>query len=131
MSHCTAHFICILSGGVFDGATDMADTAARIKRVALQLDESGRIMDKTKQFESCLKEVCGPKGSWIVIGGTFNYWDHEEVSKFAAALSVEFSTDVMLHSLDMERNIPNLSIFCRGEKMRVGKTDIGDIIRRV
>lgn len=127
MSYCTQHMISIRLGGVFEFGTDMDDVRKTISGMVQMMDLQLKLGD------ACVSgELRGPKGTCVVIAGVFNYWDHQDASVFAAALSLTFATEVMVMSHDLENDSVQCNVFLGGKPMlEMNENPIGRMLRRI
>lgn len=120
MGYYVSHMIGIRLGGVFGGTADMDDLKSRVAKVVVEMklgdDPSPDIADDPSHCMS--QELVAHKGSYAVIAGVFNYWSHDSASAFAARLSKEFGTEVMLMSWDEEKDTVECDVFLDGKSLR-------------
>ena len=127
MGYYVHNIFSIRTGGVFSGETDMEDLKKRVDEAA---KESGTDYPMTKYSMS--KELCGGKGSCVVIAGIFNYWTYQTSSKFAKKLSEIFQTEVIHTCHDEEIDSLNCQIWLAGKELSdVNESPIGRAVRRV
>ena len=135
MGYYISTMIGIRTGGVFSAGVDVDDMNARIKKI---LDDNrdehkssfGLFIDDMKFCTS--RELVATKGGYVVISGVFNYWHYNDSSEFAAALSKEFQTEVMIMSWDEEVNTIRCNIFLAGKQLfEVNENPIGQVMRRI
>jgi len=136
MGYYISHMIGIRTGGVFSGATDIENTKTRIKKIVLEMRETGGRPDlggKDGDPSHCMSaELTAHKGSYVVIAGVFNYWDFETASIFVKRLSEEFGTEIMHMAWDEERNSVQCQIWLDGKPLfETSENPIGQILRRV
>lgn len=133
MGYYVSHMFGIRTGGVFGGATDMADLRARVSRIATEMKDTEDATNIYAPDPHCIsQELEAHKGAYVVIAGVFNYWMPERAQKFAARLSQEFGTEVMHMAWDEERNDVRCQIFLDGKPLfDVSENPIGQILRRV
>jgi len=133
MAYCVDNMIGIRLSGVFGGKTDMGDLKARIARIVVEMNDGDTPPDIEEDPSHCLSgELVAHKGSYAVIAGVFNYWIYDHVAKFAARLSDEFGTEVMLMSWDEECNEVQCNVFLAGKPLfEVAENPIGRKLRRV
>jgi diphthamide synthase (EF-2-diphthine--ammonia ligase) len=128
MSYCISHMIGIRTGGVFSGEVDVEDMKSRITKIISKMKEEE--IDPEIDLSFCLsKELTGPKGSYVVIAGVFNFWNFKDASEFVKRLSEEFGVEVIHICWDEEQDTVQCQI-CLAAKS-LFKLAIGRILRRV
>jgi hypothetical protein len=132
MGYYISNMIGIRLGGVFSGETDMQDVKLRIGKIISSMKDNDP-PDIDDDPSHCMShELTAHKGSYTVIAGVFNYWNYKSVSKFAAKLSEEFGTNVMVMSWDEERDEVQCNVFLAGKPIfEINENPIGNILRRV
>ena len=136
MGYYISHMIGIRTEGVFSGKTNVDDMKVRIKKIILEMrktDEDPDLGDKNGDPSHCMSlELEAHKGSYVIIGGVFNYWSFAQASEFVKRLSVEFGTNVMHMAWDEERDEVRCQVWLDGHPlMEVNENPIGSILRRV
>ena len=133
MSYCISNMIGIRLGGVFSGNTDMDDLKSRVVKIITKMKAGNNAPDIADDPSHCMsQELVAHKGSYAVIAGVFNYWQYECVAPFAAALSKEFNTEVMLMSWDEEQDMVQCNVFMDGVSLfEVAENPIGRVLRRI
>ena len=144
MGYYVSTMIGIRLGGVFSNKTDMDDLKNRIAKIIREMDAEAEaapygpvaspdLGDKNGDPSHCLsRELTAHKGSYAVIAGVFNYWSHNKSFPFAAQLSKEFGTEVMIMAWDEEINEVQCQIFLDGKPLfEVLENPIGQILRRI
>lgn len=133
MGYYISNMIGIRLGGVFSGKTDMQDTKDRVAKIIAEMKDGDTPPDIADDPSHCMSgELTAHKGSYTVIAGVFNYWGYDSASKFAARLSEEFCTNVMLMSWDEERDEVQCNVFLAVKPIfEINENPIGNILRRV
>lgn len=133
MGYYISNMIGIRLSGVFGGKTDMDDLKSRVAKIVAEMKAGDNPPDIGDDPSHCMsQELEAHKGSYAVIAGVFNYWNYESVSAFAARLSKEFGTEVMLMSWDEERDAVQCNVFLDGVPLfEVAENPIGRTLRRV
>jgi len=136
MAYCVSNMIGIRAGGVFSGEIDIDDIKKRIQKVILKTRDEGNpinIGQENGDPSYCMsQELSGAKGSYVVLAGAFNYLTFDRIAPFAAKLSKEFMTEVMLMSWDEEVNHVQCQMFLGGQALFEEKEDpVGKILRRI
>ncbi|KKN79636.1 hypothetical protein LCGC14_0338400 [marine sediment metagenome] len=132
MGYYVSHLIGIRTGGVFSGGADVEDVRARIRKVSIETGNAAEQIFEEDRIGWSTKELDGPKGSYFVLAGVFNYWTWGEASKFSRALSKEFQSEVMHMCWDEQRNEVNCQIFLAGESLfDVDEHPLSQILRRI
>ena len=133
MGYYVSNMIGIRLGGVFGGKMDMDDLKSRVAKIVVEMKEGDNPPDIGDDPSHCMsQELEAHKGSYAVIAGVFNYWVYESASAFAARLSKEFGTEVMLMSWDEERDTVQCNVFRDGSQLcDVAENPIGRVLRRV
>jgi len=133
MGYYVSNMIGIRLGGVFSGNTDMDKLSSRILEIAKDYDAQVYPPLEGQPLPSCMsRELVARKGGMAVIAGVFNYWTFDIVQPFAAKLSEEFGTEVLLMSFDEEQDEARCQVYLGGKPlMEVGESTLGRIIRRV
>lgn len=126
----------IRTGGLLSGKIDMDDMKKRIAKIVMDAKDTEYAYDlggEDGDISHCMsQELEAHKGSMVVIGGIFNYWKFDMSSKFAAALSKEFGTEVMHMCWDMERDTVQCQVWLGGTPLyEVSENPIGKILRHV
>jgi len=139
MSYCISNILGIRVGGVFSGDVVISDIKERIKKIVLSLRSTENhpdLGDKDGDVSHCMSDkLTAHKGSYVVIAGVFNYWNWDQVSVFAKAISKEFGTEVMLMSWDEEQGAINSEVFFGEEALSEAKEgsleySLDEILRR-
>ena len=140
MGYYVSNLIGIRIGGVFGGKTDIEDVKKRIAKIVLEMrgtDFDPDLGDEKGDISHCLsKELEAHKGTYLVIGGVFNYWTWNKSQEFSKRLSKEFGTEVMHACWNEETNDKNFEIFLDGKLLdevneKICNLPLGSIIRRV
>lgn len=133
MGYYISNIIGIRLGGVFGGKTDMDDLKSRVAKIVVEMKEGDDPPDMGDDPSHCMsQELEAHKGSYAVIAGVFNYWGYESASAFAARLSKEFGTEVMLMSWDEERDTVQCNVFLDESPLfEVAETRLERCLRRM
>lgn len=133
MSHCVSNIIAIRMGGVFSGPLNMDVVKEKIVGVIEGMGNEKMGMYAASNILACMsQELVGPKGSYVVIAGVFNYWFFYQSSEFSKTLSAEFDTEVVHTYWDEEDDTVQCQIFLRGCPMlETSENPIGRILRRI
>lgn len=133
MGNYISNMIGIRLGGVYGGKTDMDNLKSRVAKIVAEMKAGDNPPDIGDDPGHCMsQELEAHKGSYAVIAGVFNYWSYESVSVFAARLSKEFGTEVMLMSWDEERDAVQCNVFIDGVPLlEVAEPLIGRKLRLV
>lgn len=133
MGYYVSNMIGIRLGGIFSGKTDMEDLKTRIGKIVTEMKDGDSPPDIAEDPSRCLsQELEAHKGSYAVLAGVFNYWRYESAAKFAARLSQEFGTEVMLMSWDEQQDEVQCNVFLNGLVLfEVEENPIGRVLRRV
>lgn len=131
-----SHMIGIRTGGVFSGDVDWEDIRARIAKIVLEMrptDDNPDLGDKQGDPRHCLsKELVAHKGSYVILGGVFNYWNWERATVFSKRLSKEFGTEVMHMCWAEDHDEVQCNVFLDGRELfEVSENPIGKVLRRV
>lgn len=132
MGYYVSNMIGIRTGGIFSGETDIEDMKTRIRAIITQMHETDNPPDIRDNLSCMSSELNAHKGSYVVIAGVFNYWRFDEASVFAAKLSEEFGTEVMIMSWDMESDQVDSQIYLDGKPLfEVDENSISRKLRRI
>lgn len=133
MGYYISNMIGVRLSGVFGGKTDMDNLKTRVVKIIAEMKAGDNAPDIKDDPSHCMsQELEAHKGSYMVIAGVFNHWGYERAAPFAAALSKEFGTEVMLMSWDEEQSTVQCNIFLGGVPLfEVAENPIGRVLRRV
>lgn len=95
MGHWVSNMIGIRTGGVFSADLTEEEHKKLVDEIRATFDEMEKddayvpsyVEEDMLYKYSITKEVCGGKGSYVLIGGIFNFWSWPAVSDFATRLS--------------------------------------------
>jgi hypothetical protein len=140
MGYYVSNLIGIRTGGVFADAVNQDDLRQRIEQVRedfkvqhpnLIRPPSG-VSSSAPEAGALSHEINGEKGSYVIIGGVFNYWSYASSSVFAQDLSREFQTEVMHMCWDEEAGSVQCQIWLAGKPLfETNEDPLGKILRRV
>lgn len=132
MGYYVSNMIGIRLGGVFSGDADMDDLATRVLKLATEHEADVFPRDDGSLPHCLSRELVARKGGMAVIAGVFNHWTFDRVEPFAAALSKEFGTEVLLMSFDEEQETTQCQVYLDGKPIHdVSESPIGRVMRRV
>lgn len=133
MGYYVSNMIGIRLGGVFSGDADMADLTTRVLAIAKKHDADVYPRDDGSLPYCLSRELVAMKGGMAVIAGVFNGWTFDRVAPFAAALSEEFGTEVLLMSFDEEKETTQCQVYLAGKAIHEVnfESPIGRVLRRV
>lgn len=136
MGYYVSNLIGIRTGGVFSGETDIEDVKKRVTNIIHEMKNDENWNDINISEDSLpnviSNELVASKGSYIVIGGVFNYWTWDRSSEFSKRLSKEFGTEVLHACWDEQKGEKNFDVFLDGKLIdEVNENPIWSIIRRV
>ena len=130
MGHYDTTMIGICTGGVFSRPKDMDDIRRRISRVISEMGTSEVDIDPGN-IRCLSQELEAHKGSIVVIGGVFNYWEWKRTSAFACRLSAEFGTEVLCMTW-CEDGAITCGVFLGGQPLAdANENPQASIIRRI
>lgn len=125
----------IRTGGVLSGDTDVKNMKERIINLINKLKDEGEFMCTidARNLNHCMSnELHGPKGSYVVIAGVFNYWNYDSTTEFGKALSKEFGVEVMVMTLEEQNGIAQCDVFLDGENMHaIHENPASEVFRRM
>lgn len=136
MGYYVSNLIGIRVGGVFSPKMDIKKFKEKVKEIVLSMRNTEYDPDlgnKAGNVSHCIsKELEAHKGSYIVIGGVFNYWTFDIAQEFSKRLSKEFGTHVLHACWDEETNKKQFEIFFDGKNIdAIEENPIEQIIRRI
>ena len=118
------------------GEVDIDDMRVRIKKIILEMwdsDNSPDIGGEDGDPSHCMSSVLSAHmGSYVVIGGVFNYWNFDQASEFVKKLSDEFGVHVMHMAWDEESDEIQCQVWLCGRPLiDVNEDPIRSVLRRV
>lgn len=132
MGYYISHMIGIRTGGVFSGSVNIEVVKQRVAKIIADMKDTDDEPDIADPSHCMSQELIAHKGSYIVLAGVFNAWSFDRASEFVSRLSLEFGTEVMHMTWDMEKDTVQCQIWLDGKPLfEVTENPIGRIMRHV
>jgi len=119
MGYYVTNIIGMRTGGIFSDPKDVEDIKQRIANIIIEMaDKAEAHSISVRQLDYCMsQELSGPKGSYVILAGVFNYWTFDRSSVFSQRLSKEFGSEVIHFCWDEETNQVDWQIWLDGNPL--------------